>query len=130
MEIERKERERQTPLSVGLHQVTHRGSRIPPKVLRFLLIQISLQLALVTQRIFQFYNTEKLWRLFGHFSKIQKSDFWFPTWSRLSKLSSLVMSCCMLRLSPGRRGGLYFSLWCFPIWRWCTSFCSRVGCTN
>lgn len=79
------------------------------KVLSFLLIQISLQLGLVTQRIFQFYNIEKLWREFRHLSKIQKSDFWFPAWSRLSKLSSRVTSCCTLNaLSWKERWSVFF----------------------
>lgn len=82
MEVGRKVRERQTPLSVGLHQDTPRGGRIPPKVLSFLPIQISPQLGLVTRRIFQLYNIAKLWKEFRRFSKIQKSDFWFPAWSK------------------------------------------------
>lgn len=81
MEVDRKVRERQTPPSVGLHQDTPRGGRIPPKVLSFFLIQISPQLGLVTRRIFQLYNIAKLWREFRYFSKIQTSDFWFPGWS-------------------------------------------------
>lgn len=48
MDVEREVRERQTGLSVGLHQDTPRGDRIPPKVLSFVLIQISLQPGLVT----------------------------------------------------------------------------------